>query len=377
MEAVPAFLAALTSHLAPGCDPDVVGAVFTRASAGYRRPRTDDGRRVSAITPSGVPFEASVTGARGRVDPAVRYVTETATAMPFFGPRLAAQREALADLAGFLPPAGREAAGELADLPATLFPDPAAVRARTRFALTVGVVHRAAVPGHLAGLKVYGNLEAGEGGLGRLARRWAAMAELASAVADLGFLVPRFATVEVDAGGRMAHKLYFRTARAGAAALAVAARRFGGDAFEVADVLHAAGVDLAAGRRSFYVCCAAPPGRDPEISFHLTAKALGLDPAAMAALARDLADRHHGATAAVDALAAAASAAGGGWCTTVIGVGLPPGGGVGKVNVYVAPGGGPVPAAGDPGRSVPPPAAGIAPGGAPGGAARRDPPRPR
>jgi hypothetical protein len=338
VEAVPAFLEELTARLASGCDPAVVHAVFARASAGYGRPRSDDGRRLSAITPSGVPFEASVTGGDGRWDRAVRYVTETATAMPFFGPRLTAQRAALADLVGFLPRAARAAGDELAELPATLFPDPGAVRARTRFAVTFGAVHRPEVPGHLAGLKVYGNLTADEGGLPRLARRWPALAAVAAVVEGLPFLAPRFATVEAGADGRVGHKLYLRAARAGGAALGLLARRFGGDAGGLVDEMADAGVDLAAGRRSLFVCCASPPGGgDPALSLHFTAKGLGLDRPAMATLAGGLAARHHGSTGGVDALGAAATASGGRWRTTVVGVGLPPGGGIGKVNVYVAP----------------------------------------
>lgn len=338
VEAVPAFLDGLTARLAPGCDPAIVQTVFARASAGYARPRSDDGRRLSAITPSGVPFEASVTGGHGRWDPAVRYVTEAATAMPFFGPRLAAQRVALVDLVGFLPPAVRAAGDELAELPATLFPDPGAVRARTRFAVTFGVVHRPEVPGHLAGLKVYGNLTADEGGLSRLARRWPALGAAVAVVEGLPFLAPRFATVEAGADGRVGHKLYLRAARAGGAALGLLARRFGGDAGGLVDEMADAGVDLATGRRSLFVCCTSPPGGgDPALSLHLTAKGLGLARPAMATLARGLAAHHHGSPDAVDALGAAASAAGGRWRTTVVGVGLPPGGGVGKVNVYVAP----------------------------------------
>jgi hypothetical protein len=87
-------------------------------------------------------------------------------------------------------------------------------------------------------------------------------------------------------------------------------------------------------------CVAAPAGGvGPALSIHLTAKGLGLAPGPMAALARVLASRNHGSTAGVDALDAAAAVAGGAWCATVVGVGLAPGGGVGKVNLYVAPGG--------------------------------------
>ena len=212
VESVPAFLDELAGRLVPGCDRAVVRAVFARASAGYAGPRGRDGLRVTAITPSGVPFEASVTGGAGRSPAALRYVTETATAMPFFGPRLVAQRAALDDLVGWLPPPARAAAGELCQATDVLFPDPSVVPARTRFATTFGVVHRDDVPDGLAGLKLYLNVRAvdpaapaADDPVSRLGRRWPAVADLHDLVDDLVFLVPHFTTVEVDAAGRLGH----------------------------------------------------------------------------------------------------------------------------------------------------------------------------
>jgi hypothetical protein len=326
----------------------VVAAVLARASAGYAAARRRDGRRASVITPSGVPFEASVTGGGGRLEPALRYTTETGTELPFFGPRLAAQRAALDDLVALLPPPARAVAGELHGFADRLFPDPGAVPARTNFATTVGVVHTPAVPGGPAGLKLYGNLTAEPGALGRLATADDRIAALAGVVDGLPFLAPAFATTEVDAAGRLGHKLYLRTATATGPALSVLARRCGGDAGALFAELDAARVDvtraLDRGRWRGIACVAAPAdGGDPALSIHLTAKGLGLAPARMAALARTLAARHHGSTAGVDALDTAGAAAAGrssrAWGTTVVGVGLPPGGGVGKVNVYVAPSG--------------------------------------
>jgi hypothetical protein len=176
-----AFLDQLARCLVPACDPAVVAAVLARASAGYTTARGRDGRRASAIKPSGVPFEASVTGGDGRLDPALRYTTEAGTGLPFFGPRLAAQRAALNDLVAFLPEPALAAAGELAAFAAVLFPDPGAVPARTRFATTVGVVHTAAAPAGVAALKLYGNLTAEPDALGRLAAADVRIAALAGA----------------------------------------------------------------------------------------------------------------------------------------------------------------------------------------------------
>ncbi len=243
-----AFLDQLARCLVPACDPAVVAAVLARASAGYTTARGRDGRRASAITPSGVPFEASVTGGDGRLDPALRYTTEAGTGLPFFGPRLAAQRAALDDLVAFLPAPALAAAGELAAFAAVLFPDPGAVPARTRFATTVGVVHTAAVPAGVAGLKLYGNLTAEPDALGRLAAADDRIAALAAVVEGLPFLAPAFATREVDAAGRVGHKLYLRTATATGAALSLLARRCGGDAGALLADLDAGGVDVARAR---------------------------------------------------------------------------------------------------------------------------------
>jgi len=369
VDAVPGFLDALAARLVPACDPAVVQAVFARASAGYTGPRGRDGLRVTAIAPSGEPFEASVTGGAGRSSAALRYVTETATGMPFFGPRLAAQRAALDDLVGWLPVAAREAAGELRAAVDVLFPDPAAVPARRRFATTFGIVHRAEVPDGIAGLKLYGNLRPGDPeavattaaeALARLVGRWPAFARLGDVVGDLAFLEPHFATIEVDAAGRLGHKLYLRARRANAAGLAVAARRVGAELAPVADALRQAGIDETVWRRRYFVCAAVGDsagtgdsagagggggrgaGRgggadDVGLSVHLSAKALRLDRADMARVARTLVSRY-GDPAGLDALDGAVARAGGAarWATTVVGLGLAPGEGVGKVNVYAS-----------------------------------------
>ena len=69
---------------------------------------------------------------------------------------------------------------------------------------------------------------------------------------------------------------------------------------------------------------------------HLSAKALRLDRAGMAHLARTLVSRH-GDVAGIDALDGAMACAGGTdrWPVTVVGLGLAPVG-VGKVNVYTS-----------------------------------------
>jgi hypothetical protein len=146
MERVPALIDELARQLVPACDRDVIRRVFATASAGHAGTRLRDGRRASTLTPSGVPFEASVTSGAGRPATALRYVTEPGCGMPFFGLRLAAQRRALAELAGWLPEPGRAGVDELRTLADVLFPEVAAVPARTRFAVFLGIVHGPEAP---------------------------------------------------------------------------------------------------------------------------------------------------------------------------------------------------------------------------------------
>ncbi|MDD9370720.1 MAG: hypothetical protein PV358_11455, partial [Acidimicrobiales bacterium] len=251
------------------------------------------------------------------------------------------------------------------------------------------------VPAGIAGLKLYGNLRTGEpeaaaasaaDALARLSARWSAIGRLHDLLADLRFLEPHFTTVEVDAAGRIGHKLYLRTRGGNAAGLAVAARRAGAALAPVADALREAGVADDVWRRRLFVCAASRPvggaedragvsdggaardacgGREGgvahgrpdarsraggsgdrdgdragagecELSVHLPAKALRLDRAGMARLARLLVERH-GDTAGLGAMEEAVARTGGGdrWTTTVVGLGLTPEGGVGKVNVYM------------------------------------------
>jgi hypothetical protein len=339
---VSAFLDELSRRIAPGCDPAVVRATASAVVAGGRTsPRRHDGRRASVLTPSGVPFEASVTGGGSRSAASVRFVGETGTGLPFFGPRLAAQRRALDELARWLPPTGAAHVGlaELRGALDVLFPDPAAVPARTRFATFLGVVHRPEWPAHLAGLKLYGNLRAHDppATLVRLRDRWPAFGDVHDLVGDLSYLVPQFTTIEVDAEGRVGHKLYVRTRRANAAGLAVLARRFGADLAPLADELRAAGIPPEVWQRPLFLCCARHAA-GVELSVHLSAAGLGLDAAPMAELAGGVATRH-GDPAGFAALAHAIDRAGGAdaWAITVVGVGLVAGGGLGKVNVYAAP----------------------------------------
>jgi hypothetical protein len=338
MDRAAAFLQALRARLVPGCDARVVEAVFRRASAGHGAGRDRDGRRVSVLTPAGIPFEASVTGDDHGPAQALRYNTETATSMPFFGPRLAAQLDAIDDLAGWLPPAARPAVAraDLRDFVATLFPEPGLVPARTRVATWFGIVHRPENPRHLDRLKVYVGLAAAEGALARVAAARGPVGDLAAAVDGLDWLAPHLAAAEVDRSGAVTHKLYLRAGQADVASLSGLAERLGVDASGLPGEL--AGASVAAGnpRPVSFVCCQAGPDGRRDLSVYVSAKLLGLDAAGMADLACRLAERLHDTTAGLDALAGAAAAAGGTWSYSMLGIGLPAEGHP-KLNAYLVP----------------------------------------
>ena len=346
-DGVPAFLDALRDALVPACDADVVRAGFASASTGWAGPRGRDGRRASALTPGGLPFEASVTGGAGRSAAALRYVTEPGAGLPFFGPRLTTQRRVVADLVDRLAPAVRAGGDEVRALHDVLFPDPGAVPARSRFASFVGVVHRPEHPAHLAGLKVYGNLRAaGAAALPRLGRRWPGFGVLDDLTDDLtgddGGLTAQFAALEAgDTGaGGLGSKLYVRTRTAGPHGLGALARRVSADPKALDVVLADAGLGRDRWRRPVFACLTtrADGGGAVALSVHVAARSADLDAAAMAAVAGRVAGGH-GDPRGFAALsrAMAAPGLGRGFEVTVVGVGLAGRGGVGKVNVYAAP----------------------------------------
>jgi hypothetical protein len=339
MERASAFLDRLRARVAPECDAEVVQAVFRRAAARYPATGRDrNGRRVSVITPSGVPFEASVSGGAGGPQSALRYLTEAATGVPFFGQRLAAQLGVLDDLVRWLPPEADPAAAgaDLRDFVGTLFPDPGVVPARTRVATWFGIVHRPERPAHLDRLKVYGNLAADERALGRLAATREPMGRLAAAVEGLPGLSRHLAAVEVDRTGGVTHKLYFFTDRTDAAFLCELAGRFGADASGLAGEIDGWRSGEAAGPRRGSFCCHATPDGRLGVSVYRSAKSLGLGQTQMADLVHKLAERYHGTTTAVDALVDAAADTVGTGSFSFVGIGLSPDGPA-KLNAYYVP----------------------------------------
>jgi hypothetical protein len=324
------ILDALVAQLLPPDAAATARAVLACGGAGYTGARRRDGHKASWLTPSGVPFEASVTGGGDRLAPGFRFVTETATAMPFLGPRLVAQRAALDELVGWLPQAVqcRGVADDVDAFVTALFPDPAALPARTWFATSVGVVLDPDLPGGIAGLKLYGNVGVDPESLDRLAKRWPEYGDWAAADRS-PWLGPSFAAIDIDADG-VRPKLYFAGRRADPAMVRAAVAAFGGDADPVLDELARCGVDDSIWARHFVIQVGG------EVSFHVSAKTLAADHARMVGLVALLAARHHGTTAGVDALAAAVPG-GKGRYTLAIGCGTPDRPSVGKFTVYLAP----------------------------------------
>lgn len=367
MDGVPAVLEELRRRLVPTCDPGTVRRVFAAATSGHGTSvRLRDGRRASALTRAGVPCEVSVTGGRtapsaadgatgGRSAAALRYATEPGAGLPFFASRLAVQRRALDEMVRRLPAAAHPVADELRALPEVLFPDPGAVRARTRFATFLGIVHRPEHPRHLAGLKVYANVRTGGAGdaLERLGARWSAFDALAGPLRSVPGTAPQFAAVEVDAAGHLTHKLYARTGTGGGdPAVPALAGALGIDVGPLAEALRGAGASPGVSgvggevwQRSFLVGCArreGDAGLAPriELTVHLSPRALGCDARRLPAIVGRLVDAL-GDPCGFDALRATTGAGtedpDAAWSLTIAGVGFAPGAGVTKVNVYAAP----------------------------------------
>ncbi|WP_067574959.1 hypothetical protein [Nocardia acidivorans] len=82
------FLIAAAEFLALGIGPEPIRAMLDRACDGKLNALAADGSRASGLTVTGIPFEASVSGGRGRLTAALRYVTESGTEHIDFDSRL-------------------------------------------------------------------------------------------------------------------------------------------------------------------------------------------------------------------------------------------------------------------------------------------------
>ncbi|MGF6892326.1 hypothetical protein ABIA39_002669 [Nocardia sp. GAS34] len=329
MGAAGEFLVDLTERLTLRCDPATVRAMMERACGGQLDAQRPDGDRASLLTLSGIPFEVSVTGGRGKLTPVLRYTTETATQNMEISSRADAQLAAIRDLVGWLPKGDETVVDLFRSFVATLYPDPTKVP--PRIATWIGVAHDAATPRHAARLKMYCGLRV-PGALHRLCSTWPGFTEFASVAAEEKLFRPAFATIEVDAHGEVIHKLYLRARSNDVAVPMKLVRYFGDPAWEVLSELVQCGADAAELHRyGFFVSCARGSG----------APVFGLDVGAgqhdLTGLARELASRHHGTTQAVDALAQAAESCGATLQYSYVGMGFSADQGIDKLKVYGAP----------------------------------------
>lgn len=329
MEPVGDFLLDLAERLALPCDPALVRSVLDLASGGHLAERRRDGCRASRLTRSGLPFEVSVSGGGATLTPAVRYVTETATQETVFGSRVAAQLTAIDALATRLPGAGRAPSAVLRAFVETSYP--ASARApRLRAPAWTGIVHHAAMPCHVTRLKAYARADT-PSAVARLSEVFPAFAGLASVPENEKLIAPSFAALEVDAQGKITHKLYLKVRHDIAAPMKLV-RHFGDPAWEVLSELGRCGLDPAQlYDHDFFVCYARESGA-PTFTLHMTARYYEFGD-----LVAELAQRHHGTTRAVTALVGAAESTGAAWHYSAIGLGCSPDHGIDKLNVYGVP----------------------------------------
>ncbi|WP_330179399.1 hypothetical protein OHB26_23370 [Nocardia sp. NBC_01503] len=326
------FLIASAERLALDTDPETIRATLHRACGGQLNPLAADGYPASRLTSTGVPFEASVTGGGGRSTPALRYVTEAGTIHADFGSRLTAQLAAIDEVAELMPNNAAPAAETLRAFVAALYPDPADLPACQRFATWLGVVHRAAAD-RPPGLKLYGSLRAAPDALPRLCAAWPEFTGLAPVTAHHEFIEPCFAAIEVDAHGALGHKVYLKARYGDIATPMKLVRHFGDPAWEVLSELVRCGADPADLHHFPIAICRGHRDGATTFALHL-GRHRGRD---LTPLVRELAARHHGSTAAVDALAGAAESTGATWRYSVVGLGCSSGAGIDKLNVYGTP----------------------------------------
>ncbi|WP_063036795.1 hypothetical protein [Nocardia grenadensis] len=333
VHAVGTYLIDLLERMELPHDPGSVREVLEHASGGQLNTKRGDGRQASTLTLSGLPFEASVTGGRGRTTRAVRYVTEPATQETTFESRLTAQRIAVGELVRRLASGGDETTGLFRSLIEYVHPEPALVPTWYSGSTFIGVVYRdmAALP--VSGIKVYCGPLRSPAALEGLCRQLPGFAGLAT-VPEEGrpLLRPLLATLEANALGEVVYKVYM-SVRPHIATPMKLVRYFGDPAWEILSELVACGADPTALHRYHYFICRA---RGPGAST-LTLNPLALGDIDLTEVTRELATRHHGSTHAVDAMAAAARAVGAAWHYSALGVGFSADHGIDKLNVYGVP----------------------------------------
>lgn len=329
-EVIEDFLVDLAERLALRPDSETIRAVMQCACAGQMQPCGPNGAPASLITPSGIPFDVSVSGGRGKISPTLRYTTEAKTQQTRFAPRIAAQLAAISDLVEWLPDEDNAAADTLVSFVRTLYPDLSKVPVWHRSATWIGIVQHAAAPRQIARLKVYSSL-ALPGALDRLCSRWSGFTGLVPSPDRDGLINPHLAALEVDAFGNVNHKIYLKARRDIGVPMKLV-HYFGDPAWEVLSELVRCGVDAAGLHGYDYFVCCERSTHDPAVTLYVCPRP-GDD---LSTLVHELASRHHGSTSAVDALPQAAESCGLGWQYT--GAALShSASGFGKLNIYGVP----------------------------------------
>ncbi|WP_280268586.1 hypothetical protein [Nocardia wallacei] len=328
------YLTDVVERLGPACDPALVRAGLERACGGQLVAHGPKGGRASGLTLSGIPFEVSAVGGQGRYAPVVRYLTEAATQATEFAARVDAQLAVIRDLVTSLPNGDETVAELFRSFIATLYPDPAKIPARVRFATWIGVVHDAAVPHHIARLKVYGSPTIVPGAWDRLAAGWPGFAGLTSVSEHDELFKYAVVAVEVDARGEVNHKVYLTSRDRDPAVPMKLVRHFGDPAWEALSELVRCGADPARLHDYDYFVCRSRSS-DGAPSFALSVATRRIDD--VTRIVDELAERHHGTTEAVDALAQAARSHGAQWRWSALGLGVSAEHGIDKLNVYGTP----------------------------------------
>ncbi|GAB2693960.1 hypothetical protein [Nocardia thraciensis] len=327
------YLVAAADRLHLACDPALVRTAVERACGGQLVSHGPSGGRASGLTLSGMPFEVSVAGGRGEYVPGIRYLTEAATQATGFDSRVDAQLAAIRDLIGLLPNGDETVVDRFRSFVATLYPDPAEVPARVRFATWIGVVHDAAVPHHVARLKLYGSASIVPGGIERLREGWPGFAGLMPVSEHDELFKYAVVALEVDVRGEVNHKVYLTSRNRDPAVPMKLVRHFGDPAWEALSELTRCGVDPARLHdHDFFVCFSRAAGVQ---SFALSVATRRFDD--VTGVVNELAAKHHGTTHAIDVLAQTARSHGADWRWSAFGLGVSAENGVDKLNVYGTP----------------------------------------
>ena len=320
----------LLGELSAGAGALVAPALVDSAST----LRDDTGRRWCPLTPSGAPFEASFS--LSATDPGasrrVRFSAVAGTKHKYFASQLKVQRQVVDRSGGWLP-AKAEAVWQkgTSALLDGLYPDPAQIPARTRLVTALGVVTEPSAG--VAGLRLYANADGDLGGAGRLAAIDDDFAHLEEQVRRCQ-LVPHLAAVEVRADGSSQRRVYGISLPG--QLREVLDSLFPGRFAALSKMLSDVGTDPAALDDLVYVCLATD-GDALSVTVHVGNEALAAHGSSSSAVVERLVGQMPDGKAVHDRWKRAMETTGAPWDYTVVGLEVLAGGGVGKLNVYVAP----------------------------------------